>query len=230
MSPESKQTPTGQEQTPTQRLDKYIASLGDRHDFGVEDRGYILSVRRSPDSEHTEPWPDSGWFLATKGVDKNGVTVGIVEKFLNPDDETPARKKVVLAEALAYSAEIARSKAPQVELADRALEITGPTNPSVIEPFNDPSSNAMSGVEAAAFMSEVRQSAPQAEVIEPETEREMLDRHIREYQAQLSQLYKEHRGVDPRSDRAQELVNLIEQTKDDIGRVDRARRNLPAAG
>ena len=182
MSPESQKPTNENEQTPAQKLDRYIASLSDRHDFDVmTERISVLNVKRSPDSEHDEPWADSGWELYTTGIDKTGVQVGIVEKLLHPDDAGPARKRVVLAEALAYSAEVARSRAPRVELADRAFAVTGPTNPSAIEPFNDPSSNAISGAEAAAFIAEVRQSEsrPEAAVdpldsLSPEDRRDVL--------------------------------------------------------
>lgn len=76
---------------------------------------------------------------------------------------------------------------------------------------------------------EAQGSAPQAEVSAVETEREMLDRHVREYQAELRGLYLEHRGVNPGSNEAYVLEKRIGEVKEDIGRVDRKRRSLPAA-
>ncbi len=145
MSPDPEQNSRSEAQlTPSQKLDKYVASLEDRHDFDVmEDRMHILTVKRSPDASHKEPWPDSGWMLTTTGVDRSGVRVGIFEKYIHPDDTEPSRKSLVLAEALAYSAEHARLKTPQVELADRAFSVVGPASPGAVEPFVDQPSNAM---------------------------------------------------------------------------------------
>lgn len=216
-------------QTPSQKLDSYVASLDNRTDYDVmEDRMHILTVKRNPDATHDEPWPDSGWMLTTTGVDKKGVTVGIVEKLLHPDDEAPARKRVVLDEAFRYSAEVARARAPQTELADSAFRVTGPANPSMIEPFNDPFSNAMTGEQARAIIaSRGNQAEASVEVpVKEETEREMLDRHIREYQAEKSELYAQLRKTEQGSDEYYTLVNQINQTKQDIERVDKKRRGL----
>jgi len=155
MSPESQNTTEERELTLEERQDKLIASLADRKDYDfMEDRVTFLNVKRSPDESHKEPWPDSGWMIVTTGVNEKGVRVGVVEKQLNPDDERPSRKIVKLDEAMAYSAEVARSKSPQIELADQALRVTGPASPGEAEPFNDPFSNAISMEELAAIRAE----------------------------------------------------------------------------
>lgn len=151
------------EQTPAQKQRAYMDTLADRHDFDVEDTVSILTLERSADAEHPQSWADPGWTLESYGQDeKRGVVVGLFTK-------GDLQKMLPLEKALAYSAEaaeIARAKTPQVELADRAMKITGPANPEAIEPFSDPFSDAMSKADFEAVRAKVDQVAPQAEVSE----------------------------------------------------------------
>jgi|GEM_PF-4502538 len=100
--------------------------------------------------------------------------------------------------------------------------IEGTISPEKLEKLTDQKADRDLGAEALDM---VGASRPEGLAVE-ESKKEMLDRHVSEYQADLSELYAEHRNVDPRSDRARELEYQIKLTKDDIGRVDRQRRNL----
>ena len=152
------------QQSPSDKLDAYIATLENRTDFGVEDLSRRLTVKRSPNAEHREPWPDSGWSVVTTGVDKDGVLVGIVEKYLHPDDDAPARKRVALDEALEYDAEQrSRRRSTRAEMADRVFTVVGPDRPLAITPFNDESSYAMTRDE---FNKQVGESSARPGLIE----------------------------------------------------------------
>ncbi|MGV9002252.1 MAG: hypothetical protein ACOH18_04860 [Candidatus Saccharimonadaceae bacterium] len=60
----------------------------------------------------------------------------------------------------------------------------------------------------------------------PETEDEMYARFERETQAELSELYRQHRQLDPRSAEAAALVNQIKYAKEDLGKWGSKRRRL----
>ncbi len=334
VQPGSEQEPAKSEVelTPAQKLDAYIATLGDVRTFNhLEDRMQYLIVQRRPDDSHSEPWPDNGWALTTTGIDKNGVKVGIVEKFLDPEDETPARKKINLAEAFAYTEEALRTKTPQIELAESALRVTGPANPGekpvssqqelapdkaevrdtiavdalvgslkdilaqaeagmlknsdgksysrgeILDIFKDfveesdnptvdgfditkliPRAGGLRDIvrgamgygraaalkEAIAIISAkpseqpkvinspvsnpgvIEQPIPSVEIPAQETDRQMLERHLREYANDLEDLYTELRGVDPKSDDAYRLQKQIRENKEDSGRVAAKLRRL----
>ena len=151
------------QQSPSDKLDAYIATLEHRTDFGVEDLTRRLIVKRNPNAEHSEPWPDSGWSVVTMGIDKDGVPVGIVEKYLHHDDDAPARKRIVLAEAFAYDDEQrAKIKATRIDMADSVFTVVGPDRPLAIKPFNDEFSHAMTRDE---FNKQVGESSAQPELI-----------------------------------------------------------------
>jgi hypothetical protein len=180
MSPEVQKLPDKKELTPSQKLDAYISTLADKVVFDyMEDRLSILTVKRSADSTHSEPWPDSDWALTITGTDpETGARVGIVEKLLHSDDIEPARKKVVLDKAFAYSAEIAKARMADAEPIN-SENVTGASKTESIEPFNDPFSDAMTKEEIAAIRAEVDAA------MQPESD--VDDYHARLSEAQAKQ-------------------------------------------
>jgi len=160
MSPDKDQPQPSDERKKTQKekLDEYIAGLQDKTIFDyLNDRIRVLTVERSPDKDHKEPWPDSGWSLAIVGTDKDGVRVGIVEKLLHSDDEEPARKRVILDKAFSYSAENTRFSAPQQSVLEPQVDSLA-IDPNIV-PFDDPFSNAMTRAEVDALKSAKPESA-----------------------------------------------------------------------
>lgn len=179
-----------------------VTSVDDGAEKQEADSGRVLSVGervlvlRNQKPGSTEKWVDHSGW---KVVETNPSTT-TVEKIM-PNGVEVSTKTVVTAELVDLQERLKLRR----DLGEGAVEDSG-----IRKPDSESAQPIKSEIEVPAV----------------ETKKEMLDRHVREYQAELSGFYKEHRGLDPKSVRAAQLENLINQTKEDIGRVDRERRKL----